>query len=262
LTDGFLGPLQTVLHEMQETQREAFAAAADQIAGTLQGGGLVHLFGSGHSVIPVMDAFPRYGSFVGFSPLMDPRLMWFSVLGPGGVRELLWLERTEGYIERFLSHEPISAGDTLLVFSHGGRNAAPVEAAMYARDHGVTVIAVTSKQNLSRPAGHSSGKRLADVADIVIDTCVPVEDALVDVDGWPAPVAGASTIVACACVGELIARVAERLAAKGVTLPTFVSPTVPGASVQSNDHVFAAHAERLREAVNAASPTGKGSPDE
>jgi uncharacterized phosphosugar-binding protein len=262
LTDGFLGHLQAVLHEVQETQRDAFAAAADQIAGTLQAGRLVHLFGSGHSVIPVMDAFPRYGSFVGFNPLMDPRLMWTSVLGPGGVRELLWLERTEGYIERFLSHEPITPGDTLIVFSHGGRNAAPVEAAMYGRDHGAAVIAVTSTQNLSRPPEHSSGKRLAEVAEIVIDTRVPVQDALVDVEGWPAPVSGASTIVACACVGELITQVADRLAAKGVTLPTFVSPTVPGASVQSNDHVFAAHAERLREAVNAASPARKGNPDE
>jgi uncharacterized phosphosugar-binding protein len=249
LTDGFLGGLQAVLRDVQETQREAFAAAADQIAGTLRGGGLVHLFGSGHSVIPVMDAFPRYGSFVGFNPLTDPRLMWSTVLGPGGVRELLWLERTEGYVERYLSHEPIAAGDTMIVFSHGGRNAAPVEAAMFAQDHGATVIAVTSKQNLSRPAGHSSGRRLADLAKIVIDTCVPVEDALVEVEGWPAPVAGASTIVACACVGELIAQVAGRLAAEGLTLPTFVSPTVPGASVQSNDHVFAAHQERLREAA-------------
>jgi uncharacterized phosphosugar-binding protein len=263
LTDGFLGHLQAVLHEVQETQREAFAAAADQMAGTLQGGGLVQLFGSGHSVIPVMDAFPRYGSFVGFNPLMDPRLMWSSVLGPGGVRELLWLERTEGYIERFLSHEPISPGDTLIVFSHGGRNAAPVEAAMYGRDHGATVIAVTSRQNLSRPAEHSSGKRLAEVAEIVIDTRVPVQDALVDVDGWPAPVAGASTIVACACVGELISLVAGRLAAKGVTLPTFVSPTVPGASVQSNDHVFAAHAAAMRDAAqrSSAPPASTANPE-
>jgi SIS domain len=93
VTGEFLGHLQALLHEVQETQREAFAAAADQIAGTLQAAGLVQLFGSGHSVIPVMDAFPRYGSFVGFNPLMDPRLMWSSVLGPGGVRELLWLEQ-------------------------------------------------------------------------------------------------------------------------------------------------------------------------
>jgi uncharacterized phosphosugar-binding protein len=246
--DGFLPRLMEILRELSETQRDSFGAAAERMADSLEGGGLVHLFGSGHSVIPVMDAFPRYGSFVGFNPLTDPRLMWSNVLGPGGVRELLWLERTEGYVERYLSHEAISRGDTLIVFSHGGRNAAPVEAAMYGRAQGATVIGVTSSRNLARPAEHSSGKRLAEVSDVVLDTGVPIEDAVVAIDGWPAPVAGASTIVACACVGELVARTAERLAARGIVAPTFVSPTVPGASVGSNDHVFAAHRQRLYEA--------------
>jgi uncharacterized phosphosugar-binding protein len=255
--NGFLPRLMELLGELADREAENFAAAAERMADTLAGGGLVHLFGSGHSVIPVMDAFPRYGSFVGFNPLTDPRLMWSNVLGPGGVRELLWLERTEGYIERYLSHEAIAAGDTLIVFSHGGRNAAPIEAAGYARAHGASVIGVTSTRNLAQPAEHSSGKRLAEVSDIVIDTGVPVEDALVAVEGWPAPVAAASTIVACSCVGELIARTAERLAARGITLPTFVSPTVPGASVASNDHVFAAHRERL---LGATARGGDGSP--
>jgi uncharacterized phosphosugar-binding protein len=260
--DGFLPRLMELLRELADKQRESFAAAAERMADTLESGGLAHLFGSGHSVIPVMDAFPRYGSFVGLNPLTDPRLMWSNVLGPGGVRELLWLERTEGYIERFLSHEAIAPGDTLIVFSHGGRNAAPVEAAMYGREHGVTVICVTSTRNLTRPAEHSSGKRLAEVSDVVIDTGVPVEDALVAVEGWPAPVAAASTIVACACVGELVARTAERLAAREITLPTFVSPTVPGASLASNDHVFAAHRQRLHEAAGRepAAPALPSSP--
>jgi uncharacterized phosphosugar-binding protein len=245
----FLDRLQEILREAAETQGEAFAAAATRLADTLADGRLVHLFGSGHSVIPVMDAFPRYGSFVGLNPLTDPRLMWSNVLGPGGVRELLWLERTEGYIERFLAHEPLAAGDVLVVFSHGGRNAAPVEAAIFARERGLTVIAVCSTRNLERPATHSSGKRLADVSDLVLDTCVPVADALVTLDGWGPPVAAASSIVACACVGELIARTASLLLERGITLPTFVSPTVPGATVESNDHVFAAHRERIAAAA-------------
>jgi uncharacterized phosphosugar-binding protein len=247
---GFLDRLQEILREVAETQQERFSEAAGRMANALAEGGLVHLFGSGHSVIPVMDAFPRYGSFVGLNPLTDPRLMWSNVLGPGGVRELLWLERTEGYIERFLSHEPLAAGDVLIVFSHGGRNAAPVEAAMFAREHGLAVIGVCSTFNLERPATHSSGKRLADVSDVVLDTCVPVEDSLVTLDGWGVPVAAASTIVACACVGELVARTASLLLERGVTLPTFVSPTVPGASVESNDHVFTAYRQRLLAAAS------------
>ena len=198
-----------------------------------------------------MDSFPRYGSFVGLNPLTDPRLMWHNVLGPGGVRELLWLERTEGYVANFLANCPIRAGDVVIVFSHGGRNAAPVEAARFARETGASVIAVTSKLNLDVPATHSSGKRLVDFADITLDTGVPVEDALVDVDGWGAPVAGASTIVACVCVGELVARTAQDLAAQGASLPTFVSPTVPGWSVEANGAVFDEYRKRLRQAFDS-----------
>ena len=239
---AYLTSLSEILERLARTQDHAFDTVASRMADTLADGGLVHLFGSGHSVIPTMDAFPRYGSFVGLHPLTDPRLMWHNVLGPGGVRELLWLERTEGYIERFLAHEPLAEGDVLLVFSHGGRNAAPVEAATYARKRGLWVAGVTSAANLDRPAEHSSGQRLADVSDAVIDTCVPVEDAISTIEGWDRPVGGASTLVAIACVHELNVRTARLLADRGIALPTFVSPTVPGASLASNDEVFREHA--------------------
>ena len=121
-----------LLDKLAQTQNAVLDEAANRCADTLDNGGLVHLFGSGHSVIPTLDAFPRFGSFIGFHPLTDPRLMWHNVLGPGGVRELLWLERTEHYIDKFLDHEPLNEGDVLIVYSHGGRNAAGIEAAMYA----------------------------------------------------------------------------------------------------------------------------------
>jgi uncharacterized phosphosugar-binding protein len=244
----FLAGLGEILDRVGE-QSEELDRASSLMADAIAGERLVHLYGSGHSVIPVMDAFPRYGSYVGLNPLTDPRLMWWNVLGPGGVRELLWLERTEGYVSQYLQNQPITHGDVVIVFSHGGRNAAPVEAAMYAKEKGAAVIGVTSSASFSRPVQHSSGKRLADLSDVVIDTCVPIEDALVTVEGWGGPVAGASSIVACACVGELNWRTAEKLAQRGITLPTFVSPTVPGASVASNDAVFDAYRKRLLEAA-------------
>jgi uncharacterized phosphosugar-binding protein len=245
---SFTDRLQEILRGFASSQDGALNHGAEAMAGSIAGGGLAHFYGSGHSVIPVMDAFPRYGSFVGINPLTDPRLMWWSVLGPGGARPLLWLERTEGYAAQFLGTQPIGRGDTMVVISHGGRNAAPVEAAMFAQARGVTVVGVTSLANVERPAGHSSGKRLADVSDVVIDTGVPVEDALIQLEGWPAPVAGASSIVACVAVGELVSRTAQQLLERGVTMPTFVSPTVPDASVASNDHVFDAYRRRNLEA--------------
>ncbi|MGH3095419.1 MAG: sugar isomerase domain-containing protein [Streptosporangiales bacterium] len=248
-TNGLFVPrLQRLLDALGD-QDESFDAAATLLADTLAADNLVHLFGSGHSVIPVMDAFPRYGSYVGLHPLIDPRLAWWEVTGPGGAPELLWLERTEGYVENFLAHRPIRAADCMVVFSHGGRNAAPVEAAMYARDRGVRVLAVTSRANLDRPSSHSSGSRLADLADVVIDTGVPPEDALVSLDGWDVPVAGASTVVACACMAELNARTAALLAERGIRLPTFVSPTAAGVAPDHNQGVFDAHQDRIAHAA-------------
>jgi uncharacterized phosphosugar-binding protein len=238
-----------ILERLDATQGEALDRVAERAADAILGGGLLHLFGSGHSVLPTQDAFPRYGSFVGLNPLTDPRLMWHNVLGPGGVRELLWLERTEGYVEQFLAHEPLAAGDVLVVFSHGGRNAAPVEAAMHGRARGLFTVAVTSSESATRPVEHSSGKRLGDVCDVTIDTGVPVEDALITVDGWDRPVGGSSTIVAMVCTQELVARTAAAVARRGQSLPTFVSPTVAGATVSSNDEVFEAHRVRLQAAV-------------
>ena len=91
--------------------------------------------------------------------------MWHNILGAGGVRELLWLERTENYAEKFLDHQPLNAGDTIVIFGHSGRNASGIDTAIYAKKRGLTVIAITAKANLDKPATHSSGKRLADAAD-------------------------------------------------------------------------------------------------
>ncbi len=248
MMNSFLEALGGLVNTLKDTQETAFDRAASLAADAIARDGLVHFFGSGHSVIPVHEAFPRYGSFVGFYPLTDPRLMWFNVLGPGGVPELLWLERTEGYVDKFLDHEPLAAGDVLVVFSHSGRNSAPVETAMYAKNHGLSVVAVTATANLSRPAEHSSGKFTADLADVVIDTGAPVEDAVVELDGWGAPLGGVSTILACAVTVELLTRTAAKLLERGITLPTFVSPTVPGASVEGNAAVFDAFRTRLERA--------------
>jgi len=90
---------------------------------------------------------------------------------------------------------------------------------------------------------------VSDLVDIVIDTGVPIEDALIQLEGFERPVGGASTIVACAAVSQIMVHTAVELQNRGITPPIFVSPTVPGASVQSNDEVFAAHRKRLMTAA-------------
>ncbi len=245
--DRYLAQAGELLQRIRDEQGENICRAAALMSDAIARGGAVYVFGSGHSVIPAMDIFPRYGSFVGFRPLLDPRLMWFNVLGPGGVRELLWLERTEGYARVFLSSYPLTARDVMLVFSHGGLNAAPLEVALEAKSRGLPVVAVTSLSNarIAKPT-HSSGKRLVDVADVVIDNCCPPEDALIAVDGVAEPLAAGSTVAAVAIGMALVAEVGSRLAACGYHLDVFVSPNVSGVGPEHNLAVFAAYERFLR----------------
>jgi len=236
-----------VLDDIRRTQVEKIQQAGEAVATTIASGGLAWLFGSGHSVIPVMDVFPRYGSFVGFVPLYDPRLMWSNVVGPGGARELLWIERREGYAPVFLQSYALRRGDSFVVFSHGGLNAAPIEAALYAKERGLTVITVSSLANAAAArATHSSGRKLSDVADIAIDNCVAPEDSQVDI-GRPEKVAAGSTMAVVYVAMTLVAETGARLVARGHQPTTFVSPNVPGIAPDHNPRVFEAYARRLAE---------------
>lgn len=245
MTDLYIGRLVDLIAEASKANAEAFGTVATRLAGTLENGGLVHLYGSGHSVLPCQEAFPRYGSYIGFNPLTDPRVMWHNVLGPGGVRELLWLERTEKYAEKYLDQQPLNAGDAIIIFGHSGRNASGIDTALYAKKRGLFVVAVTSRNNLDKPATHSSGKRLADAADVVIDTCAPIEDAIVPIEGWSRPVSGSSTVLAMILMHEIIARTAAELAKRGIELPTFASPTIAGVTLHDTDVIYGVYREQL-----------------
>lgn len=236
-----------VLERIWDSQTTHIEKLSAVMAECIARGGLVHLFGSGHSVLPVQDMFPRYGAFPGFRPLMDMRLMWTNVIGSGGAKGLLWLERREGYAAVLFENEPIRSGDVMLVFSHGGLNAAGIEVLQEAKKRGLTTAAITSMDNYrKRDATHSSGKKLADLADYVIDNCVPAEDALVSVDGWKAPVAAGSTVSTVTIAMAMIAEVASNLAAKGHNPPVFVSPNVAGIPADNNNRVYEAYERSLK----------------
>ncbi|MBZ9842359.1 sugar isomerase domain-containing protein [Mesorhizobium sp. CA5] len=255
MSDLYIPRLAALIEQASKANEEAFGRAASRFADTLQNGGLVHLYGSGHSVLPAQEMFPRYGSFVGFNPLTDPRVMWHNVLGAGGVRELLWLERTEKYAEKFLDHQPLNTGDSIIIFGHSGRNSSGIDTALYAKKRGIFVVAVTSKNNLDKPATHSSGKRLADAADLVIDTCSPIEDAVVPIEGWSRPVSGSSTVLAMIMAHELLARTAEQLSKRGIELPVFASPTIAGVTLHDTDVIYGVYRERMIEAQKKHLPT-------
>ncbi|HXW56605.1 MAG TPA: SIS domain-containing protein [Candidatus Cybelea sp.] len=235
-----------ILSRIQTTQKEKIESAGEVLSASIANGRRAYLFGSGHSVIPVLDMFPRYGSFVGFYPIYDPRLMWFNIVGPGGARELLWLERQEGYAPVILASYKIEPRDSFLIFSHGGLNAVPIEMAVAAREKGARVVSVSSHQNYQQArATHSSNKKLPDVSDISIDNCVPPEDALVSADGIPEKFAAGSTVAAVSIAMALVAEVGTRLVRSGKAPCTFVSPNTES-SPNQNERVFEEYMRAVR----------------
>lgn len=241
----YFDSVSAIISKIKITQKEKISHAGEVLSASIASGRHVYLFGSGHSVIPVLDMFPRYGSFVGFYPIYDPRLMWFNIVGPGGARELLWLERQEGYARIILASYEVEPRDSFVIFSHGGLNAAPIEMAMAAHEKGARVVSVCSHENYRQAQStHSSKKKLVDVSDIAIDNCVPPEDALVSADGIAEKFAAGSTIAAVSIAMGLVAEVGVRLVKMGKRPATFVSPNV-GLSPDHNAQVFEEYTRKV-----------------
>ena len=140
-----------VLQRISDTQEAAIAEASAWCADAIAGGGLVHLFGTGHSRIPVEEMFPRYGSYPGFNPIVELSMTFHTqVVGANGQRQAMFIERTPGLAEVILSNFTFGPEDVMIVFSASGLSAVPVELARGARRRGIRVIAVTSvEQSLS-----------------------------------------------------------------------------------------------------------------
>jgi uncharacterized phosphosugar-binding protein len=225
-------------------------AASRLCAAAIAAGGLVHLFGSGHSRIPVEEMFPRYGSYPGYHPMAELSTSFHTqVVGNNGQRQAMFLERVSGLSETILSNFSLGPPDVMVVFSASGRGAAAVEMAQGARQRGLKVIAVTSlAEAMAEPPTHASDTRMHEHADVVLDLGTPPGDALTTVDGWTEPVGPGSTVINVAAVNCIKVRTAELLAAEGVRLPVITSASLVGAA-RSDELFSAAYDEHVRRAA-------------
>ncbi len=213
----FFDASQLILNRIRETQMDAITRAAEICAESIANRGLVHLFGTGHSRIPVEEIFPRHGSFPGFHPIVELSLTFHNqVVGANGQRQAMFLEKVEGLGEEILRNFIFSPRDSFMIFSNGGVNGSVIDVALGAKSRRLPVIAVVSvAHSNASPVRHSSGKRLLDIADVVIDNCSPVGDALVKIDGLAYPVAPGSTFGYMLIVNALKALVADELTRRG-----------------------------------------------
>jgi len=237
-----------ILDRIEHTQMGAISEAAVRCATTIGAGGLVHLFGTGHSRIPLEEMFPRYGSFPGFHPMAELSMTFHTqIVGVNGQRQAMFIERVEGLAEAILDNFEFGPDDMMIVFSAGGRTAVPIEMAAGARKRGLGVVAVTAvEQSMAVESEHPSGLRLLDHADVVIDLCVPVGDALVTLDGLDTPVGPGSTVANTAIVNEIKVQTAELLIAAGAMTPVITSSAIvgPQRAAELFDAAYGEHARR------------------
>lgn len=238
-----------LLDHIEQTQLDGIEHAAQMSAATIGSGGLVHLFGSGHSRIPVEEMFPRYGSFPGFHPMVELSMTFHTqIVGSNGQPQAMFIERVEGLAEVILSGFRFGPDDIMMIFSASGRAAVPVEMALGASERGLEVIAVTSvSESTAVPATHKSGKRLFEVADHVIDIGTPPGDALVALDGLSPRVGPGSTLANAAVVNEIKVRTAELLIAAGNAPTVLASSSVVGEEESRRlfEAAYAEHGRRL-----------------
>lgn len=237
------------LDRIEATQGDAIDGAAGICATTIAAGGVVHVFGSGHSRIIVEELWPRYGSFPGFHPIVELSLTaYHQVVGANGQRQAMFLENVHGLAAQILRNFNLGEDDALIAVSSGGTSVVTVEVAELIAAAGRPVIAITALEHSRRSTSKApSGRRLFEVADVVLDTCTPVGDAAVRLAGMDAPVGPTTTVAGAALANAVKVRVAELLLEKGIVPDVLPSALVVGAeqSAAAFEAAYDEHARRV-----------------
>jgi uncharacterized phosphosugar-binding protein len=230
LAKQWLQNARQVMTSIEETQMEAIQKAAEIMADSIEAGRWVHTFGCGHATIPVEEMYPRIGGFVGFHPMIELPLSFFTrITGEMGVHQFVFLERVEGYGVEIMKGYNFDSRDTMWLFSHSGINNVNIDIAIEAKKKGMKVIAYGSAAAAKgKQTRHSSGKTIFDVADLVVDTCAPIGDASVPLKDHVDKVGPVSTLAFVTTVWMTVTTVAEILADRGVKLFIHPSHNVPG----------------------------------
>ncbi len=198
---------------IHSTQRVNLERAAEWVASALMNEKFIYTFGSGHSHTLAEEMFYRAGGLARSIPILDENLM----VHKSASASTEW-ERKEGYAAEVLKRYALGPGDVLFVISNSGRNAVPIEMAMEASQRGAKVVAISSaKHSEGFASRHSSGKKLADVADLVIDNFSVAGDAAVEISGVAIKVGPTSTITSAFILNSIVGEAIALASVAGIT---------------------------------------------
>lgn len=239
--DYYFEHIKEIMEKVREGQKEKISEAAGLMSEAIEKGNCIYVFGASHAGIIAEELFYRTGGLALVNPIFSSALM----LNTRPVVLTSAMERLEGFGKTLLESVPTKKEDVLLIHSVSGRNPVAVEMALEARKKGVRVIALTNL-NYSRNVSsrHSSGKKLYEAADIVIDNNGDFEDSCVKLEGLDQKVAPTSTVIGALIANSIIIHTVEKLIEKGITPPVFRSSNVDGGD-EFNNEIFEKYKDRI-----------------
>jgi uncharacterized phosphosugar-binding protein len=219
-----------LLEELRESQSEKITTAAGWIADAIEAGGLAHFFGAGHSHMALEEAFPRNGGLVGLHPLTELALSYYTpVIGNSGIYQMRFFQEVDGLGEIIWNNYRFKQTDCFVVFTNTGVTKVTLDIATFAQEAGMRVIGVTSLKHAGATGTeHRGGKRLHELADLVIDNCSVAGDAMVEIAGLEDRAGAGSTLTITAIVNSLATEAAKELARRGEAPMILPSPYFEG----------------------------------
>jgi uncharacterized phosphosugar-binding protein len=231
-----------ILGRLAEEQGAAIERAAQLVTECLNRGGVVHTFGTGHAHLIAAEPFYRAGGLAPINAILDERITFSR-----GALESTQAERTSGLAAVILQSISVGPQDVAIVISNSGRNAAPVEMAMALQERGVRVIAITSlSQSQASTPRNPAGLRLFEVADIVIDNCVPIGDGVLSIPGVRFPVGPSSTVAGAAAINAIFVQCAILLAGKGSKVPVLQSGNLENVAIEDAREILRPYRGRIK----------------
>ena len=237
---NFMEKSEEILNQIKETQFDSIKEGANLIAETIKENNLLITFGTGHSHMIAEEIFARAGGLVPVYAILEPDLTLAH-----GSRKSNKLENVSGLADVIIETNPIQPGDTAIVISNSGRNAVPVEFALKCKEMNLNIIAITSLNHSKNVNSlHKSGKKLYEIADIVIDNCGVKGDALLNREDIPVPFAATSSLAGIYIIQSLASEVIKILADEGYEVPIILSGNIEN-SEEYNEKIKQKYKERL-----------------
>lgn len=219
LSGRYLAAYHRIVEEACAANASTLRAVGEVVGRSLANGGILHVFGSGHSGIIAQEIVHRAGGLAPVSAIADPT---------GG-----WAEIVPGYGEKLFQRHArnfgFQKGEVVIVISNSGKNPSPLEVAMAAKNAGCTIVGVTSlRMSQSAVSAHASGKRLFEIADHVLDNHTPPGDAALPVGDSGHKTAPLSTVSGCLLLNLAVLEAIAWMESAGFEPPLLRSANIPG----------------------------------